>query len=384
MRMDLTNPLADVFHEIDTAADQITDRLLEAGQDPDFGPIEVRLHAMKMCALLFQRCRETWIDDPPAAVELASIALALAERLDEDYCGEEAADDARALAWAHLGNARRLAWQPEAAEEALRQAERYQDRTGGRHPQTQAEILGFQASLESWRGRPEAAITLLDRALAVCRQAGDPAATARLRVKKAKALGDAGRRPEAVQLFEEIPLELEPAADPPLFIESRYLLTLDLQASGRGEEALSLLNATRELCWQFDQLAPLTRLRALEGRFQWGLGRPLQAEAFLRRARASFRKQRLAVEAALVSLDLAEVHFERGETAELQRAAAEAVPILASGGVRPPMRAALLRFREALEAGKVSRELLDELGREVEQVRRDLASERSGPIGPPL
>lgn len=371
--MDLTNPLSDVFQELDAAADQITDSLLEAGQNADFGPIEIRFHALKMCALLCQRCRWTWLDDPPAAVELASVALALAERLDDDHYGEDAADNTRALAWAHLGNARRMASEPGAAEEALQQAEQYCRRTGGKHPRTHSEILGFQASLQSWQGNVHEAIKLLDRAVAACRKAGDSAAEPPLLVQKARALGDAGRRPEAIRLLQQATLEMEPAVEPDLLVGARYLLIVDLHAIGRSEEALALLNATRELGWQFDLLTPLARMRALEGRIQRDLGRLHEAEASLRRARASFRKQRLALESALVSLDLAAIHAERGETAELRRIAAEAVPILTPRGIRPETRAALLRFRDAVEAGEVSKELLDELGREVERIRRDSA-----------
>ena len=69
---------------------------------------EPRFRSLALSALLEARCRAVWLDDPPAAVEAAKLAVLIAERLAADG-GAEPAADARAMALMHLGNAYRVA-----------------------------------------------------------------------------------------------------------------------------------------------------------------------------------------------------------------------------------------------------------------------------------
>jgi hypothetical protein len=59
-----------------------------------------------------------------------------------------------------------------------------------------------------------------------------------------------------------------------------------------------------------------------------------EAEVSLGEARAAFLERGIAFDAALVSLDLAMVHARRGDTGEVQRLAAEMLPIFESRDVR--------------------------------------------------
>ncbi len=77
------------------------------------------------------RSREVWFHDPTQAVSLAEVAVAVAERLDEGHYGLTLAEDARASAWAHLGNALRIAADHRRAEAALDKAETHLQRSGG-------------------------------------------------------------------------------------------------------------------------------------------------------------------------------------------------------------------------------------------------------------
>ncbi len=60
-------------------------------------------------------------------------------------------------------------------------------------------------------------------------------------------------------------------------------------------------------------------------------------------------------------LDLATVHAQRGDTAELKRLSAEMVPIFASRDLHPEALAAVTLFQQAAEAEQVDRALLDRI-----------------------
>src|SRR6185436_1831038 len=74
---------------------------------------EEGLRTIALCELLEARCRAAWFVDPDEAVELAQLAAQVAERLDLGVYGADRVENAKAMAWMHLGNAFRIAaeWQ---------------------------------------------------------------------------------------------------------------------------------------------------------------------------------------------------------------------------------------------------------------------------------
>lgn len=70
---------------------------------------EESLRTLALCELLEARCRAAWFVDPDDAVESARLAVLVAERLDLQVYGPERVENARAMAWMHLGNAFRIA-----------------------------------------------------------------------------------------------------------------------------------------------------------------------------------------------------------------------------------------------------------------------------------
>ncbi len=133
---------------------------------------EPRLWLIKLCEGLEAASRRAGTADLATAVELAELAVEVAERLDSRCYGEALVGDAQALAWAYLGNARRIDCDLDRAEEALVHAERLY-RQFEADLLTEAEILVFQASLRNAQGRFPKAVALLDRALRLYREAGD-------------------------------------------------------------------------------------------------------------------------------------------------------------------------------------------------------------------
>ncbi|HSK77829.1 MAG TPA: hypothetical protein VLQ45_15360, partial [Thermoanaerobaculia bacterium] len=115
----------------------------------------------------------------------------------------------------------------------------------------------------------------------------------------------------------------------------------------------------------------LVRLRWLEGKIARELGRLAEAEGALREARDAFVERGIGFDAALVSLDLAMVYALRGESGKVKRLAAEMVPIFESRDVHQEAIAALLIFKEAAEAERISLGLLGRIAAYLERARRN-------------
>jgi tetratricopeptide (TPR) repeat protein len=320
----------------------------------------VRFHSLQLCHLLEERSREAWFSDPARAVELAELAVEVAERLDEAYYGVLLSEDTRASAWAHLGNACRIAADLRRAEEALRSAEEHY-RHSGEDAYTEALILTFKASLRSTQGRFDEAAGLLDGAITVYRQAHDRHEEGRALIKKGMALGYAGRYGNAIRTIRSGLSRIDLLKEPRLLVTARHNLILFLSESGHPEEAQGSLAETRRLYVELGERMNLTRLRWLEGKIARELGQLEEAEAALKEARGTFLEHGIGVDAALVSLDLAVVYALRGETAAIKQLAAEIVPIFEAGKVHPDALAAILLFRQAAEAERVNRALLDQV-----------------------
>jgi tetratricopeptide (TPR) repeat protein len=312
---------------------------------------EPRFRLLKLCGRLEAASRAAWGEDPAAAVELAELAVEVAERLDPGIYGKALVRDACALAWAYLGNARRIASDLGGAEEALSQAGRLY-RCFETDLLTQAEILVFQASLRNTQGRFAEAAGLLDHALWLYREAGDRHQEGRTLILKGMVLGDGGDFAAAVESLAEGLPRIDPAAEPRLLLVAHHNLAWHLCDHGKHREAAAALECSRRLYLELGSRMDLVRLRWLEGRIALGLGRPGEAMNALGLARDAFLEQEIGVDAALVSLDLAMAHARQGDTAGVQRIVSEIVPVFQACRVEPEALASLLLLRDAEQAGQ--------------------------------
>jgi tetratricopeptide (TPR) repeat protein len=339
---------------------------------------EVRFHALKLCDLLMKRSREAWFRDPARAVELARLAAETSEWLDVRYYGEVLVAEERALAWAYLGNAYRIASDLRSAEEALMRAEAHYKRCG-EDALTGAQILSFKASLRTSQGRFSEAANLVDQAITVYREARDRQLEGKALIQKGTVLGYEGRYPEAVRIVQRGLSRINLLEEPSLLVAARHNLIWYLNESGRHEEALSSLQATRNVYVELGEQAHLIRLLWLEGRICRDLSRLDEAETSLREARDGFVERGIGFDAAMASLDLATVYLQQGRTGELKRVAAEMVPIFESRDVHQEALAALLLFRQAADAEEVTLGLLERIAGYLQRARQnpDLRFEES-------
>jgi tetratricopeptide (TPR) repeat protein len=149
---------------------------------------EPRFHAVKLCQLLQDRSRADWFQEPARSLESARLAVAVADHLNEVRYGSGLVAEARARAWAHLGNSLRINCRLMDAEQALGKAAEHQRLSGD--PLAESEILGFMASLRYQQGRIEETLLLLDKAFGISREIGDRLREGRALILKGKTLGE--------------------------------------------------------------------------------------------------------------------------------------------------------------------------------------------------
>jgi tetratricopeptide (TPR) repeat protein len=348
------------IEELDAAASLALDILATPEARREELLRQPRFHALGLCDLLLERCREAWTEKPAWAVEMAALASEVAGRLDTTHYGAGIVEDARARAWAHLANACRIGSDLRRAEEALATAWEHH-RKAGEDAYTEAEILSFEGSLRNSQGRFEDAVRLFDRALAIYREGRDRHLEGRILLQKGMARGDGGRLKEAIRLLRRGLATIDAAEEPRLEVAARHNLILYLYESGESREALTVLERSRRLYEVLGEPLHRARLRWLEGRIFRDLDRLEEAEASLGEARAAFLERGIAFDAALVSLDLAMVHARRGDTGEVQRLAIEMLPIFESRDIRSEALAALVLLRGAVDTERVNLEILEHL-----------------------
>jgi hypothetical protein len=126
----------------------------------------------------------------------------------------------------------------------------------------------------------------------------------------------------------------------------------------------------RTLCREVGGDVDLVRLRWVEGKIDFGLGRLRNAEVAFREVQEEFLSRRLGYDAALVSLDLALLYATEGRTGDLKRLAAEILPAFEAREVHREAMAALLMFQGACEEERVTVQLARQLADFLQRERR--------------
>jgi tetratricopeptide (TPR) repeat protein len=131
-----------------------------------------RLHHWGLFDLLLEKSREIASEDAAAAMHLAELAVAVAERLDAEVYGEERVADFKTAALAALGDARRTAGDLAGARLAFSQA-RIQLEMGTGDLLEEANLLGALTNLLCDLGEYGKAASSLERATALYQRVGD-------------------------------------------------------------------------------------------------------------------------------------------------------------------------------------------------------------------
>jgi tetratricopeptide (TPR) repeat protein len=340
------------------------------------------LHTWGLCQYLIGRSREAVLDSPERAVDLAGLAVRLSVHLSEAY-DRDWIYDLRARAFAHLGNARRVLGETRSAEDAFRKAWRCLERSSSGNSAIRAELLSLLASLRRAQRRFGDALRLLDEALPIQRAANASRSVGATLLVKAQILSEAGNVGGAIELLAQGATEINAAAEPHLFAYLRNSLLLCLIDEGRLEEAEPLLTEVQALLTTIGKPLDNVRLRWTEGLLALARGQLGPAEAAFREVQQEFLARGMGYDAALVSLDLAQLYAQEDRRDDLKRLAAELMPVFASRDVHREALVALVLFQKACEEEQMTVTLTREIAAHLrrERVSPACAGGRNGAPG---
>jgi tetratricopeptide (TPR) repeat protein len=296
---------------------------------------------VSICEDLLERSWAFRYQDPSRMVELAQLAVSTADRLSDDLYGVRRVRDLQCRARTELANAHRVADDLDQAESELtRAAELYLD--GSEDELLKARVYDVQASLSADRRHFEIALEAIDKVYEIHTKRGDEHMAGRALVSKGIYTGYKGEAEEAIRLLAEGLSRIDDRREPGLSFRGVYNQLCFLVDCGRHAEAQEVLSRSRQRRdLSADGRVSRIKLLWLQGRIHAGLERLDEAEREFLAAKQGFEEAGLGYNAALSSLDLADVCLRQGNAAEAERSALEAIYVFY----------ALRVHREALAAG---------------------------------
>lgn len=323
----------------------------------------VRFRSRGLCEVLLEQAHEAGFREPSRSTELARLGVAVAELLAEHpgSVGDEGIQGLRARAWAQLGNALRISSDHDGAEQAFATATSLLDPRRVT-PMETARILDLEASLRRDQRRFAEATRLMDRVIAIHRKLGQRHLLGRSLKQKSMICGESGDIEGEIALLRRALELLSPDEEPRTFLLARHNLIVALCESGRSREAFALLFHTRPLYLKQGDRLTLLRLRWLEGAVALGLERHEQAAVAFREVREAFLELGLDYDAALASLDLAEVYAAQGRAVEVRRLADEMLEVFESRNIHREALGALSVLQQAARTEQAGLVLVRQVG----------------------
>lgn len=283
---------------------------LEPGQQRLLVRNSRRFQTWGLCELLIARGKEETYTDARHGEELLHLSIAVSAHLAPASYGREFVEDLRARSWGAIANARRCQRDLTASEEAFEEAFSHL-RRGTADPLEQATLLDLQASLLRAQQRTEESLRLSRRAISVFQRLGQTQATAKALVKSSLTYQERGDLSRSAENLDRSLRLIDAFREPRLALCAANNLATVLAYSGRFLEARKVLLQARSLYARFPEFEK--HHLWVEGIVAGALGRPVEAEAALRRAREGFLAARMIPQADLVARDLAALRSQVGD-----------------------------------------------------------------------
>ena len=378
--------LPPIFGPIDAALARLrmeAPRLLEELLLLDPEQRLARLHAdprfvsWGLCELLVHEGRQTTPEKASEAAHLADLAVHVADMIPGGEPFEEQwVYQLRSLAWAALGNARKVQGDLSGAEKSFEMADSWWDAgTVGSEDALGYEpvLLVLKAPLRMAQRRFPEALHLLDQAVALYLEGPpehrDPHLAGRSLISKAAVLIEMGASEPAIQALKKANGLIDPERDLRLLLCIRHNLVDNLSKMGRHAEAANLLPELRELAATHGSTLDHLRLKWVEGRVAAGLGDHDQACRLLSDVRQFFLADGNVYEAALATLDLVVSYLAEGKTAEVRHLADEVVTVFRDLDISREALASLLVFQEAARRETATADLAREVAATLTRTR---------------
>jgi tetratricopeptide (TPR) repeat protein len=339
------------------------------------------LQTWGLCRLLLRRSEQAAQDQPVTALQHANVALRISEHLGEAYDPAWVCD-LRALAHAHLGNARRQLGERLAAGDAFASARRLRA-AGTGYAAVEAEALELEALLRRDQHRLLEAVALLDRAYQIYRGEGsapvdpeaiEPHLAGRVRAHQAWCCYHAGQLERALHLLEDAEGLVDRGREPRILLAVYHGHVWAATLLERFGEAESALRLAIELAEQQGDEGDRLRLRRVEARLDHAQGQRGPAEQALRHTSQELMKRGLYVDSALTILELADLYLKEKAADALIDLAGEMFssfsPALSGDELPTPAIFTLLLFQEACQTKQITPGMLRGHARLLESCRR--------------
>jgi transcriptional regulator with XRE-family HTH domain len=319
-----------------------------------------------LCELLCEESIRAASDSARRALRLAHLAVLVAGRVPG---GEGWRRRVLGYCLAHLANALRVAGRlPVAADVFVTAAELWKagaDEDPGLL--NEARVLHLEASLRRDRRELQEALELLDRALAADRW-GE---TASLLIGKSRALEELGDFTGSIAVLQQAEAQIDRDRDLVKLFSIHHNLAFNLCHLGRHGEAEVRLPEVRTLARRLGNQLHMLRVGWLEAKVAAGRGRTAQGVAAFERVRAGFAQRGIAYDAALVTLELAELYALLGRTADVKVLARKSEHVFRQQGVHREARRALDLFRRAADEERATVELIRGVFAYLQRARHD-------------
>lgn len=307
-----------------------------------------RFQSLEVVQQLLERSRSLWHEDPREGLGFAELALVALDRLDPGEYHPRLLEDFRGAAWALIGNGQRILSDLQPAEQSMKRAARHLENGTGDMLEA-AELLNLLSTLRKDQQRLEEALELSERAAHLFLQLGERDRAAGALSRKVCILIWSGQPGEARVTGEALMGEFAPEElSLVVYTSIRQNTALAMIEEGWTLPALRILREVRREnpVHEIGRLATL-RLTWSEARLLHRMGALDHAEALYHELRDAFQAERLAVDVAMLSLDLARVYDSQHRRRRARRAARQAVPCLAANGLHDLERQGRRILRQA-------------------------------------
>lgn len=316
-----------------------------------------RFRSPALVRLLLDESRRCLPSHPVEAFHFAELARTVANRnprMPEFF-------ELYVLATAAQANACRVQDENGRAEELFALARQIMDQHGVADPAVIARVDDLEGSLRKDQRRFPEAEKLLKRAAALYFLTRSIEDRARVLVKLADTYCARGALALAIETAQTALGLLGSKSEPHLRVCAHYNLTFYLASAGRFDEAADLLEVDEPLYRRFSEPWVHLRLLWLRADIAAGKGDLATAERLYRETRDGFTTNRMAYDAATVSLDLAILYLRQERLVDVQTLAEEMLVIFQAQDVDREALAALRLFQEAARRQELTVEKVREI-----------------------
>jgi tetratricopeptide (TPR) repeat protein len=326
-----------------------------------------RFRGAYLAGLLIQESRRHIPGDPREAHHLADLARSVIHHSP----GSPETFDLLALATAHMANASRASGDLRYADQQFGFVRLVITHQGVTEPTVLAQVDHFEGSLRKDQRRFQEAEELLMRAAMLYRIAGTATEAAKVMLTLGGLCFDERRLEQAVEVVTAALDSLPADSEPRLYLYGRHNLALYLAELGRYADAAHLIEIDDDLYRKSPEPWLILHLHWLRGRIAAGLGDLAAAERSYLEARQGFLAQGIGYDAAMVSLDLAQIYLRQGRSETVKALAEEMLPVFQAQDVHREALAALLLFQDAARREELTLAAVTELAAYLKAARTD-------------